>query len=108
MTLGRVLGWLLLGVSALIATAEGIAAVGTGAYDAIATGELWTLITGRAPTFGLGAHPAWHDTLGRVLLAWPAWTVIGLLGCVLVIACRPRRRRAEYREASMRFSSSSR
>lgn len=106
MTLGRVLGWLLLGVAGLIAAAEGIVAVGTGAYDAIATGELWTLITGRAPAFGLGGHPAWHDTLGQALLSWPAWTVIGLLGCMLVLACRPRRRRAEYREASMRFSSS--
>ncbi|SBW11250.1 conserved exported hypothetical protein [uncultured Alphaproteobacteria bacterium] len=108
MTLGRVLGWLLLGIAGLIAAAEGIVAVGTGAYDAIATGELWTLVTGHAPAFGLGGHAAWHDAVGQILLGWPAWTVIGLLGGSLVLACRPRRRRAEYREASMRFSSSPR
>lgn len=106
MTLGRVLGWLLLGVAGFVAAAEGIVAVGSGAYDAIAAGELWTLITGHTPAFGISGHPAWHDTLGQMLLGWPAWTVIGLTGCALVAICRPRRRRAEYREASMRFSSS--
>jgi hypothetical protein len=41
-----------------------------------------------------------------MLLAWPAWTVIAAIGGTLILACRPRRKKAEYREASMRFSSS--
>ena len=106
MILGRVLGWLLMATAVLTAAAEAIVALGRGTYDAIATGELWTLITGRAPSFGLSGHPAWHDTVGQILMGWPAWAVIGLLGCALIVGCRSRRRRAEYREASMRFSSS--
>ncbi len=105
MTLGRFLGWVLLVSAGLIASAEGIAAVATGAYDSVATGELWTLITGRHPFIGFSAH-GWADALGTMLLAWPAWTVIGAMGCMLIVACRPRRKRYEYREASMRFSTS--
>lgn len=106
MTLGRVLGWILLVAAVLIASAEGIAALGNGAYDSIATGELWTLITGRHTPLGFGTRTAWPDAIGAMLLAWPAWTTIAAAGSMLLLACRPRRRRAEYREASMRFSSS--
>lgn len=106
MTLGRFLGWVLIVAAGLIASAEGIAAVATGAYDSVATGELWTLITGRHPFVGFSTHAAWSETLGTMLLAWPAWTVIGALGCTLILVCRPRRKRYEYREASMRFSTS--
>jgi len=104
MTLGRILGWVLIVAAGLIASAEGIAAVASGAYDSVATGELWTLITGRHPFIGFSSHDAWSETLGTMLLAWPAWTVIGAIGCMLILLCRPRRKRYEYREASMRFS----
>jgi hypothetical protein len=107
MTFGRVFGWFLIVVAALTASAEAVVALGTGEYDSIATVDLWTLITGRYPQIAESApHSAWSDTLGAMLLAWPAWTVIAALGGVLIFACRPRRKRAEYREASMRFSSS--
>jgi len=105
MTLGRVFGWFLIVTAALTASAEAVVALGTGEYDSIATVDLWTLLTGRSPTIA-ATHGGWSDTLGTMLLAWPAWTVIGALGCALIFACRPRRKRAEYREASMRFSSS--
>ena len=104
MTLGRILGWVLMFGAGLIASAEGIAAVATGAYDSVATGELWTLITGQHPHIGFSAHGTWSEAMGTMLMAWPAWTVIGAMGCLLILACRPRRKRYEYREASMRFS----
>ncbi len=107
MTLGRVLGWFLIVVAALTASAEAVVALGTGEYDSIATVDLWTLITGRYPQIATApTHSAWSDAIGAMLLAWPAWTVIAAIGCTLIFACRPRRKRAEYREASMRFSSS--
>ena len=43
-----------------------------------ATGELWTLLTGHAPTLGLSGHPPWYEMVAQVLLGSPAWTVIGL------------------------------
>lgn len=107
MTLGRVFGWVLVVVAVLTASAEAVVALGTGEYDSIATVDLWTLLTGRHPEIAtLTSHAAWSDAVGAMLLAWPAWTIIGALGCTLIFACRPRRKRAEYREASMRFSSS--
>ncbi len=106
MTLGRVFGWFLIAVAALTASAEAVVALGTGEYDSIATVDLWTLITGRHPDIAASAaHSAWSDALGAMLLAWPAWTVIAAIGGTLILACRPRRKKAEYREASMRFSS---
>ncbi|WP_337998006.1 hypothetical protein [Oleispirillum naphthae] len=104
MTLGRVFGWVLIVMAALTASAEAVVALGTGEYDSIATVDIWTLLTGRSPEFAATAHAGWSDALGAMLLAWPAWTVIGAFGCALIFACRPRRKRAEYREASMRFS----
>lgn len=91
-------------MAALTASAEAVVALGTGEYDSIATVDIWTLLTGRSPDVAASAHAGWSDALGAMLLAWPAWTVIGALGCTLIFACRPRRKRAEYREASMRFS----
>lgn len=105
MTLGRILGWVLVVAAGLIASAEGIAAVATGAYDSVAAGDLWTLMTGRYPYIDFSTHGAWSDNAGTMLLACPAWTVIGAIGSLLILACRPRRKRYEYREASMRFSS---
>ncbi|MBN2752990.1 MAG: hypothetical protein JXQ84_09815 [Rhodospirillaceae bacterium] len=109
MTLGRIMGWLLVVIAALTASAEAVVALGTGEYDSIATVDIWTLITGRHPEIAtIAIHSGWTDTMGAMLLAWPAWTVIAAIGCTLIFACRPRRRRAEYRETSMRFSSSPR
>lgn len=107
MFFGRVLGWILIVVAALTASAEAVVALGTGSYDSIATVDIWTLITGRIPEIArLAHHAAWSDAFAAALLAWPAWTVIGTLGCILTFACRPRRRRSGYRETSMRFSTS--
>ena len=107
MTLGRVFGWVLVVIAALTASAEAVVALGTGEYDSIATVDLWTLLTGRLPEIAAAqSHAAWSDAIGAMLLAWPAWTIIGVVGCTLIFTCRPRRKRAEYRESSMRFSSS--
>jgi hypothetical protein len=103
MTLGRVFGWLLVVVAALTASAEAVVALGTGSYESIATIDLWTLLTGHAPDIN-DAAANWADTAHALLLAMPAWIAIGGLGVIMVFGCRPRRRRAEYRETSMRFS----
>lgn len=103
MFVGRVVGWFLVVVAALTASAEVVVALGTGEYDCIATHDLWTLITGRSP--GLAAPAVhWSDVLVSALLSCPAWTVIAALGIGLIFACRPRRRRSGYRQASMWFS----
>jgi len=103
MTVGRVFGWLLVVIAALTASAEAVVALGTGEYDTIATVDLWTLLTGHAPQLENSAA-SFADTLHAILLAMPAWIAIGSIGVAMIFGCRPRRRRAEYRQTSMRFT----
>ncbi len=103
MTLGRIFGWLLVVVAVLTASAEAVVALGTGSYESIATIDLWKLLTGHAPDVN-DASANWADMAHVLLLAMPAWIAIGSLGVAMIFGCRARRRRAEYRETSMRFS----
>jgi len=82
------LGWCLVIVSALMASTEAIAALGTGTHDFIAAADLWALFLGTVPEFDASGSALWQD-----VLAWPAWTVILPVGMLMVLAFRPRRKR---------------
>lgn len=98
----RLLGWVLLTTSVLMASAEAVMAIGTGSYSGIATRELWTLLSGSSPDFGasLSGTPAgWRRFLpmaGAVLMETPAWLVGGPLGLGLVLGSRRQRRRRGF------------
>ncbi|OFX13724.1 MAG: hypothetical protein A2516_02625 [Alphaproteobacteria bacterium RIFOXYD12_FULL_60_8] len=82
MIIGRLLGWLLFSLTILMASAEAVMALGTGSYDGINAGEIWTLLSGSSPEAGIG----------KLLQALPAWTLTGSLGLTLIVSCQPRRR----------------
>lgn len=95
--LGRILGWMFIGLAILTASADAVMALGNHAdYDSLAAGEIWTLIAGRAPDFGGAATTGLVAALGEIA-AWvmdlPAWVVIGPLGALLVAAFRRRQHR---------------
>jgi len=88
MFFGRFTGWTLVGLALLMASGDAVLALGPSDHVAgIVTGDIWTLLAGRAP------HPKLWPALSAMLLAWPAWTLIAPVGIALLAACRPRRRR---------------
>lgn len=88
MVLFRLLGWVLVLVSALMASTEAIAALGTGTHDFIAAADLWALFLGAPPEFDANGPALWQD-----VLAWPAWAVILPIGSAMVLLFRPRKKR---------------
>lgn len=99
--LGRFLGWVFIGLAILTASADAVMALGNHAdYDSLATGEVWTLIAGRAPEFDGAAATgavAFLQGLGAWVMDLPAWVVIGPLGALLVVAFRRRQHRHRHR-----------
>ena len=85
MLVGRLFGWLLIGVSVLMASADAVMALGPGEHAGIATRDVWMLLSGRA--WNPGA-----PSFTTLLMAWPAWTLVGPLGLLTVWLSRQRRR----------------
>jgi hypothetical protein len=86
MLVGRLAGWLLIGVSMLMASADAVMALGPGEHVGIVTRDVWMLLAGRA----------WNPSapsLATLLMAWPAWTLLAPLGLFTLGMSRPRRRR---------------
>jgi hypothetical protein len=85
MWVGRLFGWLLIGISVLMASADAVMALGPGEHAGIATSDVWMLLSGRA--WNPGA-----PSFARLLMAWPAWTLVAPLGLLTVWVSRQRRR----------------
>ncbi len=89
MFVGRLLGWGLLALALLMASADAVLALGPVDCPSIATGEVVTLLTGAVPDSA--------QTLGGALLRLPVWVVAGIAGTGLCAACRRRSRRHWFR-----------
>jgi len=85
MLVGRLFGWLLIGVSVLMASADAVMALGPGEHAGIVTSDVWMLLSGRA--WNPGA-----PSIATLLMAWPAWTLVAPLGLFTVWMSRPPRR----------------
>ena len=85
MVVGRLAGWLLIGLSVLMASADAVMALGPGDHTGIVTRDVWMLLAGRN----------WDPegpSLATLLMAWPAWTILAPLGLLTVFLSRPRRK----------------
>ena len=78
----------------LMASAEAVMALGMGAYDSLATVDLWTLLVGQSPSFGT-ADDSFEvlAMMGAGIMQMPAWVVLAATGFVLAHVCRKRRAR---------------
>jgi hypothetical protein len=77
-----------------MASAEAVMALGMGAYDSLATVDLWTLLVGQSPTFNVANESVEMLALvGAGVMQMPAWVVLGIAGFVLTHVCRKRRAR---------------
>ena len=93
MIIGRTFGWTLVLLAIVMASAEAVMALGTGAYNGLAAAEIWTLLVGQAPVFLRSADSnQLLAAAGVGIMALPAWLVIGVLGLTLAHACRKRRK----------------
>lgn len=95
--LSRLIGWVFVLVAILMASGEAVMALGTGTYDGLATGEMWTLLAGARPVEGVQPGDL-AGTLAALLMELPAWLAVGLIGTTLVVTCRKRRHRFVCRE----------
>ncbi len=69
-------------------------ALGTGAYNGLATVDVWTLLVGQSPAFASRTDSTQIlPALGVGLMATPAWVPFALSGILLIHACRKRRKR---------------
>ncbi len=93
MVFGRLAGWALILMAMIMASAEAVMALGTGAYNGLATSDVWTLLVGQTPTFAAATSFTTLAALGAAVMATPAWIVFGVSGVVLAHACRKRLRR---------------
>jgi len=95
MFFGRVMGWLLIGLAVIMASADAVLALGPTEYASIVTADVVTLIAGHAPdTTGIGRSVI--NTLAVAVLDMPAWIAVGLMGLSLSIACRKRQRQRRF------------
>ncbi len=78
----------------LMASAEAVMALGTGAYSGLATVDVWKLLVGQSPDFATqtGSTEA-LAAVGVGLMAMPAWVAFAAVGFVLLHVCRKRRAR---------------
>ncbi|HTH15620.1 MAG TPA: hypothetical protein VL974_03125 [Magnetospirillum sp.] len=95
MLFGRVMGWLLIGLAVIMASADAVMALGPAEYAGIITADVVTLLTGGEPEVSEGVSLL--ASIEAMLLDTPAWLVMGPMGTALLVACRKRARRYRFR-----------
>jgi hypothetical protein len=95
MVFGRVIGWLLIGVAVIMASADAVLALGPAEYAGIITADVVTLLAGHAPDTA-EASTSLVDSIQAMVLDLPAWIAVGLMGVSLSVACRKRHRTRRY------------
>ena len=95
MVFGRVIGWLLIGVAVIMASADAVLALGPVEYAGIITADVVTLLAGHSPdTTEIGSSTV--DSIQAMILDLPAWIAVGLMGIGLSVVCRKRHRVRRY------------
>jgi hypothetical protein len=97
MLFGRLVGWVLIGLAVIMASADAVMALGPAEYAGIITADVFTLLTGGEPEFGEGVSMV--ASIEQALLDTPAWAAMGILGTVLLVGCRKRNKRYRFRRA---------
>ncbi len=96
MLVGRLIGWLMVGVAVIMASADAVMALGPADYAGLMTADVLTLLTGGEHEAPLGLS-LWN-TVATTVLDTPAWALTGGLGLIMVYAFRKRQRRYRFRE----------
>ncbi|MBC7951432.1 MAG: hypothetical protein H7Z12_06350 [Rhodospirillaceae bacterium] len=97
MLFGRIMGWVLIGLTVIMASADAVMALGPADYTGIITADVVTLLTGGGPEFG--ATPSVFARMEAMVLDLPAWVAMGGMATALLVGCRKRTRRHRFRRA---------
>ncbi|HET6520965.1 MAG TPA: hypothetical protein VFG47_14265 [Geminicoccaceae bacterium] len=95
---GLAIGWLLIALALAALGYELWLSTEAGAYRMVAAGELWYRLDSGSLNLSQAViqryvHPwVWEPAI-VTLLRWPAWSLLGAPGVVLVLACWPWRNR---------------
>jgi hypothetical protein len=95
MLFGRLVGWMLIGLAVIMASADAVMALGPAEYAGIITADVVTLLTGGEPE--VGNSMSLLASAEELLLDMPAWMVMGPLGTLLLMLSRKRHRRYRFR-----------
>jgi len=98
MSVGRFLAWLCILLALMAAGAELVRSLEAGNWQPLALGYLWFSIDAGSLNLVQAVvqrylHPVLWDPAIVWLLRWPAWLFFGLIGGLLMLATRGRRRR---------------
>ncbi|KAA5603960.1 hypothetical protein F1188_18230 [Roseospira marina] len=88
----RFLGWVLIAMAFVAASAEAVLALGPGPRPVLATGDVWTLLSG-VPSSAAAPSDHWLEMVTASVMVLPAWIAVGLTGLLLVLVGRIRRRK---------------
>ncbi len=111
MIVGRIIGWLLLALAALLALGGVVLAI-KGQTVAQVTGGVWYQVHSDSLNLSQAItqryiHPSLWDPVAIAILNWPLWLAIlvvvlvpAVIGLALVKLCRPRRPAAPAAEAA--------
>lgn len=102
MFLGRVVGWLLILIAAIMASADAVMALGPIEHSGIVTADVVTLLSGHVPEAAEPGRSA-YQTIRDTVLDLPIWAAVGAMGLSLLVGCRQRHRQRRYAVRS-RFS----
>ena len=98
-TLGHALGVVFLILAAAALVAQALSYYASHTYQPIALATIWVAVSANS-LVGFGGFvenrispAAWQPVVW--VLGLPAWLVLGILGLVLMLSCRRRRRRAD-------------
>lgn len=99
MLVGRILGWLLIGLALLALGGDALRWLETGLVAFASLGEFWRrLDPGSLELLQRWTPPAIWDPAFTTLLGWPAAAVLGAAGILLVVIfqSRPPKRRQRF------------
>jgi hypothetical protein len=92
MLLGRILGWMMIALAVVMASADAVLALGTSDHSGIMTADVLMLLVGDP----FAAEAGWSGRFAR-LMDLPAWIAVLTMGLATVLACRKRHRRFRFR-----------
>ncbi len=89
MLFGRLFGWLLIAIAAVMVSADAVMALGPADYAGIITADVVTLLTGDEVDT---SRTAWSSMglLESKILDLPAWVAFGISGLAMLAICRKR------------------
>ncbi len=91
MLLGRIVGYVIIGVAMAAAVGDLMVLADTGRYQYVDLGEAMLVLTGVDPATALGT--GLFGRLNHALMILPFWAALLPLGVALRVAARRRRRR---------------